>query len=166
MKPDLMLPEVYAELRRLAAGKIAAEAPGGTLDPTALVHEAWLKLADATGWADRTHFVRAAATAMRRVLVDRARAKKTVKRDGGRRVDLPDVSAPLPDDQVLALDEALDRLAATKPEHAKLLELRYFVGLTGDEAAAALGVSPATADRMARYATAWLRVELGPRPNE
>lgn len=160
MTPDRLLPEVYAELRRLAAGKIAAELPGQTLDPTALVHEAWLKLADATGWADRTHFVRAAATAMRRVLVDRARGKKAVKRDGGKRVELPDVSAPLPDEQVLALDEALTKLAATKPEHARLLELRYFAGLTGDEAAAALAVSPATADRMARYATAWLRVEL------
>jgi RNA polymerase sigma factor (TIGR02999 family) len=159
--PAELTPLVYAELRRLAAGKLAAELPGQTLDPTALVHEAWLKLADAAGWADRTHFVRAAATAMRRVLVDRARGKKAVKRDGGRRVTLPDVSAPLPDEQVLALDEALTKLAATKPEHARLLELRYFAGLTGDEAAAALAVSPATADRMARYATAWLRVELG-----
>lgn len=160
MTPDALLPEVYAELRRLAAGKIAAELPGQTLDPTALVHEAWLKLADVTGWADRTHFVRAAATAMRRVLVDRARGKKAVKRDGGKRVTLPDVSAPLPDEQVLALDDALTKLAVTKPDHARLLELRYFAGLTGDEAAAALAVSPATADRMARYASAWLRVEL------
>lgn len=160
MTPDALLPVVYGELRRLAAAKIAAEAPGGTLDPTALVHEAWLKLADATGWADRTHFVRAAATAMRRVLVDRARAKKTQKRDGGRRAELFDPAAPLPDDMVLSLDEALTKLAEKKPDHARLLELRYFAGLTGDEAAAAVGVSPATADRMARYATAWLRVEL------
>jgi RNA polymerase sigma factor (TIGR02999 family) len=158
--PEALLLTVYAELRRLAAAKIAAEAPGGTLDPTALVHEAWLRLADATGWADRPHFVRAAATAMRRVLVDRARASLTTKRDGGRRVELPDAAAPLPDGAVLAVDGALGKLAAAKPDHARLLELRYFAGLTGDEAAAVLGVSPATADRMARYATAWLRVEI------
>ena len=162
MTPAELLPQVYAELRALAAAKLRHEGDGHTLDATALVHEAWLKLADATGWADRTHFVRAAATAMRRVLVDRARAKKTTKRDGGGRVPLPDVPSPLPDDMVLSLDHALSKLATTKPDHAKLLELRYFAGLTGEEAAAALAVSPATADRMARYATAWLRVELAP----
>lgn len=157
-----LLPQVYDQLRALAAAKLAAEKPGHTLDATALVHEAWLKLADASvEWQDRTHFLRTAATAMRRILVDRARAKLTAKRDGGERVELPDIAAPLPDPALLALDDALTRLAETKPDHAKLLELRYFARLTGDEAAVALGVAPATADRMARYAKAWLAVELG-----
>jgi RNA polymerase sigma factor (TIGR02999 family) len=112
-------------------------------------------------WQNRTHFLRTAATAMRRILVDRARAKLTAKRDGGQRVELPDIAAPLPDEQLLALDELLVKLAAIKPDHAKLVELRFFAGLTGDEAAEALGVSPATADRMWRYARAWLQVEIG-----
>lgn len=155
------LPLMYGELRKLAAAKLASEKPGYTLDATALVHEAWLKLADADiEWRDRTHFFRTAATAMRRILVDRARAKSTAKRDGGRRVELSDVAAPLPDDDLLALDAALERLAAVKPDHARIVELRYFAGQTGDEAAEALGVSPATADRMWRYARAWLQVEL------
>lgn len=161
MTPAELLPQVYAELRRLAAAKLASEKPGQTLDATALVHEAWLKLADASvEWQDRSYFLRTAATAMRRILVDRARAKKTAKRDGGRRLELADQPAPLPDEQILALDEALERLAVVKPDHAKLVELRFFAGLTGDEAAAALQVSPATADRLWRYAKAWLQVEL------
>lgn len=98
---------------------------------------------------------------MRRILVDRARAKLTSKRGGElARVDLRDIAAPLPDRELLALDDALSRFAETKPDHAKLIELRYFVGMTGDEAAAALGISPATADRMTQYAKAWLRVEM------
>ena len=162
MTPADLLPQVYDELRKLAAAKLAAEQPGYTLDATALVHEAWLKLAEASvEWQDRTHFLRTAATAMRRILVDRARAKLTAKRGGAAaRVELPEIAAPLPDPELLALDEALTRLAETKPEHAQLLELRYFAGLTADEAAAALGLSAATADRMARYAKAWLAVEL------
>jgi RNA polymerase sigma factor (TIGR02999 family) len=159
--PSELLPLVYDELRKLAAAKLAAEQPGQTLDATALVHEAWLKLADASvEWQDRTHFLRTAATAMRRILVDRARAKRTAKRDGGQRVELPDIAAPLPDEQLLALDELLVKLAAIKPDHAKLVELRFFAGLTGDQTAEALGVSPATADRMWRYARAWLQVEM------
>lgn len=161
MTPDELLPQVYAELRKLAAAKLAAEKPGYTLNATALVHEAWLKLADArVEWQDRCHFLRTAATVMRRILVDRARAKSAAKRGGGQRVELADVPAPLPDDVLLALDAALEKLAAIKPDHARLVELRYFAGQTGEEAAAALKVSPATADRMWRFARAWLQVAM------
>lgn len=162
MKPDDLLPQVYDELRRLAAAKLAGENPGQTLDATALVHEAWLKLGDASvEWQDRTHFFRTAATAMRRILVDRARAKLTDKRgQAAVRVELADIAASVPDDQLLALDDALARLGESKPDHARLVELRFFGGLTGDEAAASLNISPATADRMWRYARAWLQVEL------
>lgn len=175
--PAELLPQVYDELRRLAAAKLAAESPGQTLDATALVHEAWVRLAAASvEWNDRSHFLRTAATAMRRVLVDRARGKKAAKRDGGYRVELADFTARWsrdenvapggqrshlrPDDELIALDDALERFAAAKPDHARLVELRFFAGLTGDEAAAALGISPATADRMWRYARAWLHVAL------
>ena len=165
--PGELLPLVYDELRKLAAAKLAGEKPGHTLDATALVHEAWLKLMASPGrksgeieFHDRSHFLRTAATAMRRILVDRARAKKTAKRDGGRRVELADYPAPLPDDELLALDSALERLAAAKPDHARLVELRFFAGLTGDEAAAVLTISPATADRMWRFARAWLQIEM------
>jgi RNA polymerase sigma factor (TIGR02999 family) len=152
---------VYDELRKLAAAKLAAEQPGYTLNATALVHEAWLKLADTSvDWQDCTHFLRTAATAMRRILVDRARAKLTAKRDGGLRVELPDITAPLPDLELLALDEALSKLAVIKPDHAKLIELRFFAGMTGKDAAECLGLSPSTADRMWSYARAWLKVEL------
>ena len=161
MSPGEALPQVYEELRKLAAAKLARETPGQTLDATALVHEAWLKLADTSvEWQDRTHFLRAAATAMRRILIDRARAKHTGKRDGGLRVALADFAAPLRDEQLLALDEALERLAMVQPDHAKLIEQRYFAGLSGDDAAKVLGLSPSTADRMWRYAKAWLRVDL------
>ncbi len=161
MTPAELLPLVYDELRRLAAAKLAAERPGQTLDATALVHEAWLKLADVSiEWQSRSHFFRTAATAMRRILVDRARAKSTARRDGGQRIALQDIAAPLPDPELLALDEALTKLATIKPDHAKLAELRYFAGMSGDEAAETLGVSPATADRMWRYTKAWLKVEL------
>jgi RNA polymerase sigma factor (TIGR02999 family) len=156
------LPQVYDELRKLAAVKLAGEKPGQTLDATALVHEAWLRLADASiEWKDRSHFFRTAATAMRRILVDRARAKLCDKRGGGvDQVEMPELAAPIPDDRLIALDAALTQLAVTKPDHAKLIELRYFTGLTGDDAAAVLGISPATADRMWRYARAWLQIEL------
>ena len=161
MTPAELLPLVYDELRKLAEVKLAAEPPGYTLDATGLVHEVWLKLADAPiDWQDRTHFLRTAATAMRRILVDRARAKLAAKRVGGQRVDCADLAAPLPDEVLLALDEALVKLAATKPDHARLVELRFFAGLTGDKAAETLGVSPPTADRMWRYARAWLQLEI------
>ena len=155
--------QVYAELRKIAAAKLAGESPGHTLDATALVHEAWLKLAGASvAYSDRTHFLRTAATAMRRILVDHARAKAAHKRGGGAtRVALDGLAAPDADEQLLALDGALTKLAATKPDHAALLELCHFGGLTGDEAAAALGLSASAADRMARFAKAWLRVEIG-----
>jgi RNA polymerase sigma factor (TIGR02999 family) len=159
--PGEQWPELYDELRRVASAKLAGEKPGQTLDATGLVHEAWLKLADASiQWNDRAHFVRTAATAMRRILVDRARAKLADKRDGGIPVRLADIPAPLPDADLIALDDALERMAALKPDHAKLVELRFFGGMTGDEAANALNISPATADRMWRYTRAWLQVEL------
>jgi len=161
VNPRDLLPLVYDELRKLAAAKLAAERPGQTLDATALVHEAWLKLARASiSWNDRNHFLRTAATAMRRILVDRARAKLTAKRDGGMRIELPELASPMPDEEIVALNEALDKLAAIKPDHAQLIELRYFAGMTGDAAAEVLGVSPASCDRMLRYAKAWLKVEM------
>ena len=162
MTPAELLPQVYTELRKLAAAKLAGEKPGQTIDATALVHEAWLKLADASvEWQDRTHFLRTAATAMRRILVDRARARLSAKRGGGgAKIDLPELSAPLPDPELLALDEALAKFAETKPDHAKLVELRTFAGMTGTEAAETLGISEATVDRMWRYAKAWLAVEM------
>ena len=162
MTPDELLPQVYTELRKLAASKLKAEQPGQTLDATALVHEAWLRLSEASvEWKDRTHFFRTAATAMRRILVDRARAKLMKKRDRGKQVTLDDPAEQMPDSQLIALDEALDTLATEKPDHAKLVELRFIIGMTGDEAAGVLGISPASADRMWRYARAWLQVKLG-----
>ncbi len=161
MNPDAF-EQVYAELRRIAAAKLAGESPGHTLDATALVHEAWLKLAGASvAYSDRTHFVRVAATAMRRILVDHARAKAADKRGGGAdRVPLGDLAAPDPDARLLALDGALTRLAASKPEHAAVLEMCHFGALTTAEAAAALGLSCSTATRMIRYAKARIRLDL------
>lgn len=153
--------QLYDALRRLAAAKLAHEKPGYTLSATALVHEAWLKLAGASiEWNDRTHFLRTAATAMRRILVDRARAKRTAKRYGGDQIELADFPAPMADEHLLVLDDALSRLGERKPDHAKLIELRFFAGMTGDETAAAMGISPATADRMWRFAKAALQVEM------
>lgn len=150
-----LLPQVDSELRKLAAAKLALENPGHTLNATALVHEAFLKLGGERSFASKFDYLKAAATAMRRILVDHARAKLTDKRGGdAKRVELGDVPAPLADEQLLAVSDALDRLAETKPDHAKLIELRYFGGLTDDEAADALGFSSATADRMWRYARA------------
>ncbi|HMO14559.1 MAG TPA: ECF-type sigma factor [Pirellulaceae bacterium] len=162
MKPDELIKSVYDEMRRLAQVKLHEESPGHSLSATALVHEVWLKLADASvDWQDQNHFLRTAATAMRRILVDHARAKLAQKRGGGAaRVELLDIDSPLPDAELLDLDSALNKLAELKPDHAKLIELRYFAGLTGDEAAEALGVSPATVDRMWRYARAWLMTEM------
>lgn len=162
LTPEELLPLVYQELRRLAAAKLANEPPGQTLEATGLVHEAWLKLADSNvDWTDKAHFIRTAATAMRQILVDRARAKLASKRGGSNaRAEFLDFAAPLPDEELLHLDEALTRLALIKPDHAKLVELRCFAGMTNDEAAASLNISQATGTRMMNYAKAWLKVEM------
>jgi RNA polymerase sigma factor (TIGR02999 family) len=159
-----LLPLVYAELRQLAATKLAAEKPGQTLQPTALVHEAYLRLVGAEParpYRNRAHFLAVAATAMRRILIENARRKLTQKRGGGlQRQELDEIAAPEPDEELLALDEALDRLAARDPEKARLVELRYFAGLTGQQAAELLDISPTTADRYWAYARAWLQAEV------
>ena len=161
-----LLPLVYGELRKLAAARMANEAAGHTLQPTALVHEAWLRLAgnDANvQFANRAHFFGAAAEAMRRILVDRAREKQALKRGGHlERVDLEglELPSPMPDDELLALDEALDRLAAVDTRAAEMVKLCFFVGLTQPEAARELGVSLATAERVWGFARAWLLREL------
>jgi RNA polymerase sigma factor (TIGR02999 family) len=160
-----LLPLVYQELRRLAAHKMANEAPGHTLQPTALVHEAWLHLGgdDQPTWQNRAHFFGAAAEAMRRILVDRAREKKALKRGGDlERVDINglELPSPMPDDELLALDEALDRLATVDTRAAEMVKLCFFVGLTQPEAARELGVSLATAERIWGFARAWLLREV------
>lgn len=156
-----LLPLVYDELRKLAAARMAEERPGDTLQPTALVHEAFLRLvgaADAARWDHRGHFFAAAAEAMRRILVDAARRKKREKHGGGReRVDLPDVPARDPDDRLLALDDALTRLAAEDPLAARVVELHHFAGAGHDAVAAALGITVYTARQKWTYARAWLR---------
>jgi RNA polymerase sigma factor (TIGR02999 family) len=161
---EQLLPLVYDELRKLAAQKMAQEKPGQTLQATALVHEAYLRLVGSeTGrtYRDRSHFFATAATAMRRILVDHARAKRSDKRGGARhREPLEDVAAPSPDHELLALHEALGKLAAEDPLKAQLVELRYFGGLTGDQAADVLGISPSTADRHWAFARAWLQAEV------
>ena len=143
MSPRDPLPLVYDELRKLAAAKLAAESPGHTLDATALVHEAWLKL-DGQSFTSRSEYLRAASVAMRRLLVDHARAKKAAKRGGGGRVELSfDPAAPPDrDDELEALDVALERLAVTQPRIVELVQLRHFTGLTIPEAAAVLGIAP------------------------
>jgi RNA polymerase sigma factor (TIGR02999 family) len=164
---ERLLPLVYDELRRLAAQKIAHEKPGQTLQATALVHEACLRLvgtADAPDWENSRHFFAAAAEAMRRILVENARRRQTHKRGGGRqRVDLDALAvvAPEPNLDLIALDTALQRLAEKDAVKAKLVELRYFAGLSGDQAAAVLGLSPSSVDRQWVFARAWLRRELG-----
>ena len=154
-----LLTQVYAELRALARAKMAREQPGHTLQPTALVHEAWLKLGDQR-FENRAHFFGAAAEAMRRILVDRARHKLAVRHGGGQeRVDVDDIeiAAPTPkDDELLAIHEALDKLAAHDARKAELVKLRYFAGLSIDEAAEVLGISAPTAKRDWTYARAWL----------
>jgi RNA polymerase sigma factor (TIGR02999 family) len=160
-----LLPLVYDELRKLAAHLMATELPGQTLQPTALVHEAWLRIAgsDAKSWEGRRHFFAAAAEAMRRILVENARRKKRLKHGGNvERVEMEalDLPAPLPDDELLALDEALTRFAEVNPQGAELVKLCYFVGLTQEQAAKELGVSVSTAERRWAYARAWLFREL------
>ena len=160
-----LLSHVYRELRALAAAKMAHEAPGQTLQPTALVHEAWLRLGGGQGarFADRAYFFAAAGEAMRRILVEAARRKKRLKHGGNlERVDIEnvDLAAPLPDDDLLALDEALTRLAESDPRAAELVNLCFFVGLTQEQAAKELGVSLSTGERKWAYARAWLFREL------
>ena len=159
-----LLPLVYAELRQLAAAKLRHERPGQTLGATALVHEAYLRLVGDQHFAGRGHFLAAAAEAMRRILIDNARRKLTEKHGGDRRrIDLDDAEAAAPDRaaDLLALDEALTRFAAEDPDKAKLVELRYFAGLSIEEAADVLGISRATAVRYWAYARTWLYCELG-----
>jgi len=154
-----LLPLVYDELRKLAAARMAAESPGQTLQPTALVHEAYLRLVGGRPFHDRQHFFRVAAEAMRRVLVDRARQKRRGKRGGGRRrgpLAEAEPAAEAAPDELLELDDALGRLAAVDPVKAELVTLRYFAGLSEADAAAALGLSRATASRYWAYARAWL----------
>src|SRR5271165_597497 len=157
-----LLPLVYDELRKFAAARMAAEAPGHTLDATALVHEAYLRLVGDQQFAGRSHFFAAAALAMRRILVDHARARVAAKRGAGRRatVDLDRVTGTDPDDDVLAVHDALDRLAAVEPRVAKLVTLRYFGGRTLREAAGDLGIASRTADAWWAYARAWLAADL------
>lgn len=162
---DELLPVVYNELRRMAAHKMAGERPSQTLQPTALVHEAWLKLVDSPNqsWQNRAHFFGAAAEAMRRILIARARSKNRQRRGSGAvhlDVDKIEIASPAPDDQLLALNEALDRFAALEPQQAELVKLRYFVGLKIEEAAEVLGISKATAKRWWAYARAWLFHEM------
>ncbi|WP_406697094.1 sigma-70 family RNA polymerase sigma factor [Singulisphaera sp. Ch08] len=163
---ELLLPLVYDELRKLAAQRLAQEKPGQTMQATALVHEAYLRLLGGhdPGWDGRGHFFAAAAEAMRRILVDNARKKRTEKHGGGRRrwnlerFDVADQAAP---EDLLDLDEALAKLAREDPAKAEVVKLRYFAGLTVVEAARVLGISRATADRHWHYARVWLYCELG-----
>jgi RNA polymerase sigma factor (TIGR02999 family) len=162
---DQLFPLVYDALRQLAAAKLADEAPGQTLQPTALVHEAYLRLVEtqAQQWNSRGHFFAAAAEAMRRILVDQARRKKSVKHGGGRvreALDEANVLAPEVGADLVALDEALEQLAARDAEAAKLVKLRFFAGLTSAQAAEALGISPRTADRAWTYARTFLLATL------
>jgi RNA polymerase sigma factor (TIGR02999 family) len=161
---EQLLPLVYDALRNLAAQKMAQEKPGQTLDATALVHEAYVRLVGSESqpsYRDRRHFFATAATAMRRILIDNARRKRAEKHGGGHgRVALENLAVVPVDDEVLALNEALEKLAANDPLKAQLVELRYFAGMTGDQAAEVLGISASTADRHWTYARAWLQAEL------
>ena len=167
---DKLLPLVYQELRKLAAHKMANEAAGQTLQPTALVHEAWLRLVGRENrqFQNRAHFFAAAAEAMRRILIDNARRKRALRHGGGHQhVDLQqvDLAAGVEDDQLLAVNEALDELAAQNQREAELVKLRYFVGMTLEEAAAVLGISPRSADNYWAHARAWLFRKLKSQPH-
>lgn len=163
---DELLPLVYDELRKLAAGHLQNEQPGQTLQPTALVHEAYVRLTDGTNpqeWKSRAHFFSAASIAIRRILIDNARRKQSLKRGGGLvRQELGDLplSLPEPREDLLALDAALEKLATVEPQAAELVQLLYFAGLTLQEAAETLGISARTAGRLWAYARAWLRSEI------
>ena len=162
-----LLPLIYAELRGLAAAYLAREGPGHTLQPTALVHEAYLRLvgtADQRRWNDRGHFFRAAAQAMRRILVDSARRKQSLKHGGAaQKLGLEEYDVPVapPPEELLALDEALTRLAAHDADAARVVDLHFFAGFSIEDAAEVLGMSRATAYRQWAYARAWLHAELG-----
>jgi RNA polymerase sigma factor (TIGR02999 family) len=157
-----LLPLVYDELRKLAAQKLAREKPGQTLDATALVHEAYLHLVGDQGFASRPHFLAAAAEAMRRILIDRARARGSLKRGGDRRrVALDGVAAPDPDERLLALDEALTQLAGADPLAARVVEMHHFTGMTHEQVAAALNLSVYLARQKWAFARAWLKTTLG-----
>jgi RNA polymerase sigma factor (TIGR02999 family) len=163
---EQLLPLVYDQLRRMAAEKMAQERPGQTLEATALVHEAYLRLVGddrPRHWDGRGHFFAAAAEAMRRILVEAARRKGRDKHGGGRAREAgePEIAAPERPERLLALDEALGRLAAGSPQAAELVKLRYFAGCSNAEAAALLGISPRKANQVWAYARAWLREELG-----
>lgn len=165
---DELLPLVYGELRKLAASRMARETPGHTLQPTALVHEAWLRLVgDANPKFDgRAHFFAAAAEAMRRILIDRARRKKALRHGGGQeRVDLNEleIAAQQDDDQLLAVNEALDKLVVQNKVEAELVKLRYFVGMTNAEAAEVLGISEGSAKHYWIHARTWLYQEIAAR---
>jgi RNA polymerase sigma factor (TIGR02999 family) len=157
---DQLLPIVYAELRQLAHSKMAREQPGQTLQPTALVHEAWLRLGEDARFENRSHFFGAAAEAMRRILIDRARQKLAARHGGGQdRVDVDQIEIAASaenEDELLAVHEALDQLANEDPEKAELVKLRFFAGLTLQEAGAVMGISERTAKRHWAYAKAWL----------
>lgn len=162
---EQLLPLVYEELRKLAASKMANEAAGHTLQPTELVHEAWLRLVgnQSSKFANRAHFFAAAAEAMRRILIERARQKQAVRHGGGQqRVELAEVDLALTanDDQLLSVNEALDKLAASHPVEAEVVKLRYFVGMTNEEAAEALNISPRSAKYYWSHARAWLYHEI------
>jgi RNA polymerase sigma factor (TIGR02999 family) len=162
---EQLLVLVYDELRRLAASRLAQAAPGQTLQPTALVHEAWLRLVgdQNPSFKDRAHFFRACAEAMRHILIDRARRKQSQRHGGGyRRVDFEslDLAAPAVDDQLLAVNEALDKLALEHPVQAELVKLRYFTGLTNKEASEVLEISATTAKNYWTFSRAWLLSEI------
>ena len=162
-----LLPLVYEELRRLAFSKLARERPGQTLQPTALVHEAWLRLASSSGqsWEGRTHFFVAAAEAMRRVLVDKARRRLRLKHGSGvqpMELEAVELASPLPDPDLVALDEALTQLRQVDQEAADLINLRFFGGLTQAQAAEQLNISRSSADRSWVFARAWLYQSLRP----
>ena len=163
-----LLPLVYEQLRNLAAHKMAQEAPGQTLQPTALVHEAWMRLTgnENVKWEGRAHFFGAAAEAMRRILIENARRKRALRHGGGQqRLDILDVeiSGETRDDELLSLSEALDKFVLVDKQKAALVKLRYFAGLTIEEAGKTLGISPATAKRYWTYARAWLYDEISRR---
>lgn len=162
---DELLPLVYEELRRIATYKMAQESPGHTLQPTALVHEAWLRLVgeEMPKFEGRAHFFTAAAEAMRRILIEAARRRQSLKRGGNfERTDLPEtqIAQTAPSEEMLAVDEALDLLAAEDPMAANLVKLRYFVGMSMDEAATALNLPLRTTERLWAYARAWLRRKI------